>query len=117
LGYRIVVLDERAEMVTVEHFPQADVLLTGPIGEQLSNCLLTEQTYAVQVTPHHSQDKVALAVLAEHHFPYVGLLGSRRRTQATSKRAQRSTCLPSSWPRYARRLSSTSVGKHLTRSR
>jgi xanthine dehydrogenase accessory factor len=88
LGYRIVVLDERAEMVTVERFPQADVLLSGPIDEQLSNCPLTEQTYAVLVTPHHSRDEVALAALAEHRLPYVGLLGSRRRTQATFERAQ-----------------------------
>jgi xanthine dehydrogenase accessory factor len=88
LGYRIVVLDERAEMVTSERFPQADTLLSGPIDEQLSNCPLTEQTHVVLVTPHHSRDEVTLAVLAEHRLPYVGLLGSRRRTQATFERAR-----------------------------
>jgi xanthine dehydrogenase accessory factor len=88
LGYRVVVLDERTEMVTAERFPQADVLLSGPIDEQLSNCPLTEQTYAVMVTPHHSRDEIALAALAGHRLAYVGLLGSRRRTQATFERAQ-----------------------------
>jgi xanthine dehydrogenase accessory factor len=40
------------------------------------------------VTPHHSRDEQALAVLAEHPLPYVGLLGSARRTQATFERAR-----------------------------
>lgn len=88
LGYRIAVLDERAEMVTPERFPQADVLLAGPLDEQLRNFPLTEQTYAALVTPHHSRDEKALAVLAEQPVPYVGLIGSRRRTQATFKRAR-----------------------------
>jgi xanthine dehydrogenase accessory factor len=88
LGYRVAVLDERAAMVTAERFPQADVLLSGPLDEQLQATSLTGQTYTVLVTPHHSQDEQALAVLAERPVAYVGLLGSRRRTQATFERAQ-----------------------------
>lgn len=88
LGYRIAVLDERAEMVTVERFPQADVLLSGPLDGQLRAFPLTEQTYAVLVTPHGSPDEKALAALAGHRLVYVGLLGARRRAQATFERAR-----------------------------
>jgi len=88
LGYRVAVLDERAEMVTAERFPQADVLLSGPLDEQLRAFPLTERTYAVLVTPHHSLDEKALAVLAERPTAYVGLIGSRRRTRATFGRAR-----------------------------
>ena len=90
LGYRVAVLDERAEMVTAERFPQADVLLAGPLGDQLITFPLTNQTYVALVTPHHSPDEQALAVLAGHAVPYVGLLGSRRRTEATFRRARAS---------------------------
>jgi len=93
LGYRIAVLDERPEVVTVERFPQADVLLSGPLDQQLRAIPLTERTYVVLVPPHHSRDEEALAVLARHPVPYVGLLGSGRRTRATFERA-RATGVP-----------------------
>lgn len=88
LGYRVAVLDERADMVTAERFSQADLLLPGPLEEQLQMIELTKQTHAVLVTPHHSHDERALAVLAEHPVAYVGMLGSRRRTQTTFERAR-----------------------------
>jgi xanthine dehydrogenase accessory factor len=88
LGYHIAVLDERAELVTPERFPQADRLLTGPLDERLGAIPLTDRTYAVLVTPHHSLDERALAVLAERPVAYVGLLGGRCRTQATFERAR-----------------------------
>ena len=88
LGFKVAVLDERAALVSPEHLPEADVLLTGPLDEELRGCQLTEQTYTVLVTPHNSADEKALSVLAEHAVPYVGLLGGRRRTQATFERAR-----------------------------
>ncbi|MGD2176805.1 MAG: XdhC/CoxI family protein [Anaerolineae bacterium] len=88
LGYRIAVLDERPELVTVERFPEADVLLYGPFDEELERFPLTEHTYVVIVTPHHSLDEKALAVTAKRPVPYVGLLGSHRRTKATFERAR-----------------------------
>lgn len=88
LGYRIAVLDERAELVTAGRFPQAALRLTGPLDEQLAAIPLTDRTYVVLVTPHHSRDERALAVLAERSVAYVGLLGSSRRTRATFERAR-----------------------------
>ncbi len=88
LGYRVVVLDQREELVSADRFPDADLLLSGPLDEELSAVPLTEQTYVVLVTPHHSPDEKALSVLVEHPVAYVGLLGSSRRTQATFGRAR-----------------------------
>jgi xanthine dehydrogenase accessory factor len=88
LGYRIAILDERPELATPERLPEADVLLSGPLGEELEQFPLTEQTYVVIVTPHHSLDEKALAVIARYPVPYVGLLGGQRRTKATFERAR-----------------------------
>lgn len=88
LGYRIAVLDERAALADSDHFPDADTLLCGSLDEHLRTLQLTETTYAVIVTPHHSADEEALAVLALHEVAYVGLLGSDRRTDATFRRAR-----------------------------
>jgi xanthine dehydrogenase accessory factor len=88
IGYRIAVLDERAEMVTAERFPRADVLLSGPLDEQLAQFPLTPQTCVAFVTPHSSRDEKGLAALVGRPPAYVGLLGSRRRTAATFERAR-----------------------------
>jgi xanthine dehydrogenase accessory factor len=72
----------------VERLPAADVLLSGPLDQQLEQFPLTEQTYVVIVTPHHSADEKALALIANYPVPYVGLLGGHRRTEATFERAR-----------------------------
>ena len=88
LGYRVIVLDERAELVSEERLPEADELLSGPLDERLHQVPLAGQTYVVLVTPHDSPDEKALSVLAEHTVAYVGLLGGTPRTRATFERAR-----------------------------
>jgi len=88
LGYRIAVVDERPGLVTAERFPQAHVRLAGDPAEQVARLPLNERTYAVVVTPHHSPDERVLAVLAGSPVAYVGLIGSRRRTAHTFRRAR-----------------------------
>jgi len=88
LGYRVAVVDERPDMVTPERFPQAEVRLTGDPVQQIVDFPLTEHTYLVMVTPHHTLDEKVLAVLAGCSLAYVGLIGSRRRTAHTFERAR-----------------------------
>jgi xanthine dehydrogenase accessory factor len=87
-GYRIVVLDERPSEAVPERFPDADALLCGSLQEELASYPLGEHVYVVLVTPHHSADEQALAVLQEAEVPYIGLLGGKRRTEATFRRAR-----------------------------
>ena len=88
LGYRIVVVDERPEWVSVERFPWAETRRAGDPAEELAALQLTEHTCVVIVTPHHSPDERILAVLADKPIAYVGLMGSRRRASATFARAR-----------------------------
>ena len=88
LGYRVAVIDERPEMIAVERFPQAEVRLTGDPVQQIVDFPLTEHTYIVVVTPHHTLDEKVLTVLADRPIAYVGLIGSRRRTAYTFERAR-----------------------------
>ncbi len=88
LGYRVAVMDERPGMVTPERFPQAETRLAGDPVQQIADFPLTEHTYVVMVTPHHTLDEKVLAVLAGRPTAYVGLIGSRRRTAHTFERAR-----------------------------
>ncbi len=89
LGYRIAVLDERPELVTVDRFPWADTLLVGDVAKEVEDFRLSEGTYVVMVTPHHSLDEKVLAAVKDRPFAYVGLIGSRRRTRHTFERARK----------------------------
>jgi xanthine dehydrogenase accessory factor len=88
LGYRIAVMDERPALTTPERFPWAEMRLTGELGQQVADFPLTEHTYLVMVTPHHSLDEKVLQALVGRPWAYVGLIGSRRRTSHTFQRAR-----------------------------
>jgi len=88
LNYCIVVMDERPEMLTEERFPQAEMRLTGDTVQQVADFPLTEHTYVVMVTPHHTLDEKVLAVLVDRPVAYLGMIGSSRRTARTFKQAQ-----------------------------
>lgn len=78
LGYRIIVIDHRAEMLTKERFPEAQELLSGDIVKNLSLCTITDNTYIVIVTHHHEFDEQALQAVISSPARYIGVLGNRR---------------------------------------
>ena len=89
LGFRVVVYDDRADLASPEHIPDADLYLTDPNIEQvLADFIVTNQTYIVAVTRNIMVDHQILPHLVQTPAPYIGLIGSQRRwltTQALLK--------------------------------
>jgi xanthine dehydrogenase accessory factor len=85
LGFRVIAVDSRAEMVTPGLLPDADLRLTGPIEEVLRQTRITAATSIVVTTSSVEADVVALPLLLASPAAYVGVLGSRRRWQATCR--------------------------------
>jgi xanthine dehydrogenase accessory factor len=85
-GYRVVVLDDRADMVARERFPHAAECKAGEIVELLRASSLTPSTYVVIVTRGHSQDEAALRAVLDSQAAYVGMIGSRRKVRTTFER-------------------------------
>jgi xanthine dehydrogenase accessory factor len=83
LGFRVVVTDDREELCSQAHVPDADRYLPGEIGEVLSQLPLDHQTYAVAVTRGYPFDVAAVPILLESAVPYIGVIGSRRRWATT----------------------------------
>src|SRR5512135_993141 len=50
LGFRVIVMDDRAEFATPEWIPDADEYLPGPVAEQFPGARLNAQSYVVAVT-------------------------------------------------------------------
>lgn len=78
-GFRVVVLDDRAEFVTPENFPHADERIAGDIAEKIRAIDITPQTYVVLVTRAHTLDAALLGAVVEKDAAYIGMLGSERR--------------------------------------
>lgn len=83
LGYRTVVVDERAEMVTEEAIPLADVRFAGSVADALAAHPVTGTTSVVVVTRSHELDAQITPLLLATPARYIGVMGSKRRWEAT----------------------------------
>lgn len=82
LGYNIRIIDNKAEMLTRERFPEARELILGDIVEQLSQCDITEATSIVIASHHHEFDEAALQAVITSPAKYIGVLGNKRKVNA-----------------------------------
>lgn len=85
LGYRVVVYDDRAALVTAEYVPDADVYLSGTFAEALSINPLHQQTFVTMVTRNVAVDREIIPHLIASPVPYIGIMGSRRRWNETRR--------------------------------
>jgi xanthine dehydrogenase accessory factor len=81
LGFRTVVVDDRAEFASAARFPHADELLVVPFAKLTGTVTVTANTYAVIVTRNHEFDTVALREVLAAPAPYIGMIGSRRKVR------------------------------------
>jgi len=80
-GFNIVVLDDREEFANRERFPMAEAVLCGDVEAEIDGMHIDGQTYCVLVSRGHQVDEAALRRIVGRGAAYVGMIGSRRRTQ------------------------------------
>jgi xanthine dehydrogenase accessory factor len=85
LGYRVVVSDDREELATPQHAPEADVYLPGAIPEALAQQPITGSTFVLLLTRNVLIDREILPAILESPAPYIGVIGSRRRWEHTKE--------------------------------
>jgi xanthine dehydrogenase accessory factor len=86
LGYRTVATDDRAELVTEESLPNAEIRLLGTVEEALAAEPVHENTSIVVVTRSHDMDVEIIPLLLGTPAKYIGVMGSKRRWTATRER-------------------------------
>ena len=116
-GFRVVVLDDRPDMVSEERFPHAAERISGDIAAQLSEMDLTSQWYVVIVTRGHAYDEEALRTVVGSQAAYVGMIGSRRKVRTTLIGCWPMACPHRCWNGCTRRSASTSARRRRPRSR
>ena len=81
LGYRIFVVDDRAEFASPERFPRAaETFLVPDYDRGLDRVPINANTFIVIATRGHWFDDLALEAAIRTPAKYVGLMGSTRKT-------------------------------------
>jgi xanthine dehydrogenase accessory factor len=92
VGYHTTLIDDRAEFVKPERFPEANVELVfaADWAQSLSNVLGNGKGVSVAVvTRGHNQDEECMDAIMASAPDYIGLIGSKRRTNIVLENLRR----------------------------
>ncbi|MBV8857664.1 MAG: XdhC family protein [Acidobacteria bacterium] len=93
IGYRVTLVDDREEFVARSRFPEQDVELIAARGwtRTLKEVVGTGRgVYVAVVTRGHNEDEECMRAVLEARPEYVGMIGSRRRTNIVLGRLRES---------------------------
>ncbi len=83
VGFRTVVLDDREEFANRQRFANADqVIVLHSFAGAIQDLDVDEDSYVVLVTRGHAHDKVLLGEALKTRAGYIGMIGSRRKSDA-----------------------------------
>ncbi|MEN8240028.1 MAG: XdhC/CoxI family protein [Actinomycetota bacterium] len=83
LGYRTVAVDDRADLVTTEALPNADVLFAGNVAAAVEAHPITADTSVIVVTRSFEMDAQIVPLILSTPARYIGVMGSARRWSST----------------------------------
>ena len=81
VGFRVAVIDDRAEFANRDRFPSADEIIVTPFSQAFGRFGATDSAYIVIVTRGHSHDRDLLFQALQKKWAYVGMIGSRRKKE------------------------------------
>jgi xanthine dehydrogenase accessory factor len=81
VGFYTAVIDDREEYANRERFPEVDEVICDDFEPAIDRFPIESNTYVVLVTRGHRQDEASLRRCLTREAAYVGMIGSRRRTQ------------------------------------
>jgi xanthine dehydrogenase accessory factor len=81
-GFRVTVVDDRADMVSAERFPFADQRLVGGVELLDSGLTIDGASMVVIVTRGHRYDKDWVKALVSRSPAYMGMIGSEQKVEA-----------------------------------
>lgn len=79
LSWHVTIADPRATFATAARFPSADRLIVAPAHELVARVGPESDAFTVVMTHHYVHDVPILRDLLSCDFPYIGLLGPKKR--------------------------------------
>lgn len=81
LDFRVVVIDDRADLAAPARFPPGVELVADDIAAALRRQPIDAGSFVVIVTRGHQHDHQALAAVVQRPAGYIGMIGSRRKSR------------------------------------
>jgi xanthine dehydrogenase accessory factor len=81
LGFRITVIDDRAEFASPERFPEAESVLAGDFTKTFPKLKIDKSSYIVIVTRGHQNDELVLEWAIGTPAKYIGMIGSQTKVK------------------------------------
>jgi xanthine dehydrogenase accessory factor len=82
LGFKIAVIDDRAEFANPDRFPEADITLADDFTKTFPKLKIDKSSYIVIVTRGHQYDDMVLEWAVGTKAKYIGMIGSKAKTKA-----------------------------------
>jgi len=82
IGFKIVVIDDRAEFANPDRFPEADMTLAEDFAKSFSKLKIDKSSYIVIVTRNHRYDDIVLEWAVGTKAKYIGMIGSKAKNKA-----------------------------------
>lgn len=80
IGFEYVVIDDRADFLTPERFPEAKDLMCRSFEQVFDSLsLIPHASYLIIVTRGHKSDQIVLMQAMQTDARYIGMIGSRRK--------------------------------------
>ncbi len=86
LGFRVVVIDQRAEYNNPERFPGADLLVTDEFATAIPKLNIDDKGYIIIYTYAHTQDEECLRLALNMRAKYIGMIGSKKKVKEIKER-------------------------------
>lgn len=86
IGFRVVMVDDRAALAKKENYPLADEVILASFQDIFAAVTLTGSDCAVVMTPGHQADYEILTQVLRSDAAYIGCIGSRAKVAKTHER-------------------------------
>ncbi|MFC2018433.1 XdhC family protein [Chloroflexota bacterium] len=80
-GFKVVVIDDRAEFANRERFPEADEVIARELPTVFKDLKIGKSAYIVIVTRGHLSDEEVLEWAVKTEARYIGMIGSQNKTK------------------------------------
>jgi xanthine dehydrogenase accessory factor len=82
LGFKVAVIDDRAEFANADRFPEADTILAEDFAKSFPRLKIDKSSYIVIVTRNHQYDDMVLEWAVGTGAKYIGMIGSKTKNKA-----------------------------------
>jgi xanthine dehydrogenase accessory factor len=79
VGFRVVVIDDRAEFANAERFPDADEIHLVEFPKAFEGITITGSSYLTIMTRGHNYDSIVLEAALKTETAYIGMISSRKK--------------------------------------